>query len=835
MKFHRLAVNALALLSLSASMSSNAYWGALAEDAAAADSSTTLDGIVAPDNAETFKFEAEVHRMLDIVVNSLYQNKDVFIRELISNASDALDKFKYLTLTEPEKYKTGDDVALEVKLEFDPEARTFVIRDTGVGMTHDEMVSNLGTVARSGTTKFMEALAEKGGDTDDMISQIGQFGVGFYSAFLVAEKVVVASKHPTSDKQYVWESENGASSFQIYEDPRGNTLDRGTEIILHLKEDALEYTEESRVEELAKHYSEFVMHPLYLKKDYEMEVEDEDAEDEDESSEDDDLEVGEDEDIEDEEKEKKMKTITSTKWEVLNENTALWRREKDDISDEEYQSFYTVLSGDDFNKAETWNHFNAEGNINFKSLIYLPDKLPDTYRSANIDGDVGGIRLYVRRVLISDNFDLMPRYLGFVWGVVDSDDLPLNVNRETLQESKIITVIRKKLVRKTLEMIRSLIKEDEKAAAEEDEDDDESEAEVDAEGNVKVSEKKKKEKKTPRYTGWYEKFSPSIKLGVIEDDANRSKLTKLLRFKSSKSGEDYVSFEQYIENKKDWQDEIYVLAGSDIETMEKSPFLDPFREKDVEVLYLTDPIDEYMFQHVKDFDNHKIIHVSSEGVKFKDEDEDLVKRREKAYKTQFKPLVKWLKKLYGNSISRVVISKRLGKSPAIVSSGEYGYTANMERIMKAQAMQHGQDPRQMGAMKIFEINPRHPLVHKLLDGCPPEKKDDDEEFTLSPEVIDAAWILHDMAMLNGGFQIHDTEAHSERMVAYVQKTLDVESLDLEPEIDPPIEEEDEDDDDSGPGPKVTKLGYGNMGDDGNINLMDEPEGMNLDDLDINIE
>lgn len=839
MKIHKLAVHALALMSL-ASMNNGFYGYAAAESGidVDADEGSDFEPLTAPEDAESFKFEAEVHRMLDIVVNSLYQNKDVFIRELISNASDALDKFKYLMLTEPEKYKVGDgeeETPLEVKMEFDDIEKTFTIRDTGIGMTHEDMVSNLGTVARSGTTKFLEALADKG-TKDDMVSQIGQFGVGFYSSFLVAERVTVASKHPLSDKQYVWESENGSPDFKVYEDPRGNTLKRGTEITLYLKEDALEYTEEHHVTELAKHYSEFVMHPLYIKTTSEMEVEDEDADDEgdEEDKTDDDLDVGDDEDIiDDEDKPKKMKTVTTTSWEVINDNTALWRREKDNITDEEYKSFYAVLSGDESSSPETWNHFNAEGNINFKALLYLPQDLPDSYRMANIDSNPGGMKLYVRRVLISDDFDLMPRYLQFIWGVVDSDDLPLNVNRETLQESKIITVIRKKLVRKTLEMIKSLTK-----PVEEDEEDDEGvdteDVEIDADGMAHIGGDKKKKKKEPknRYIEWYEKFSPSIKLGVIEDDANRSKLIKLLRFQSTKSGKKYVSFEDYIENKKDWQDEIYVLAGPDIEKLKKSPFLDPFVDKGVEVLFLTDPVDEYMLQHVKDFDNHKLVHISSESVKFKDEDEDLVKRREKVYKKKFKPLTKWLKKLYGNSISRVTISKRLGSSPAIVSSGEYGYTANMERIMKAQALQHGKNPNFMGAMKIFEINPRHPLVLKLLEGCPPE--DADEKFSVGQETIDAAWILHDMATLNGGFQLSDPAAHTKRMISYVQAQLNVDSLELEEELDPPVEEEEAPEDDDGVGgPKVEKLGFGNLGADGKINLMDDYDG-NLDDINLDI-
>lgn len=317
------------------------------------------DAFEAPEGAESFQFEAEVHRMLDIVVNSLYQNKDVFLRELISNASDALDKIRFLALTKPE-YMAAED-KLQVQIEYDREHNTLTVRDTGIGMTHDEMVSNLGTVARSGTTKFLQALkgsSEGGETTSGDISQIGQFGVGFYSAFLVSDRVQVASRHPDSKDQYVWTSANGSSEFQIYKDPRGNTLTRGTEITLYLKEDCMEYADEHKLSQLAKHYSEFVVHPIYLRTETTMEVEVEDDEDEKETGadekkgeDDDDLEVKEDEDgepTEAEEKPKKTKEVTTFDWEVLNGNPAIWTRPKEEITDEEYQNFYKVLTKNEF-------------------------------------------------------------------------------------------------------------------------------------------------------------------------------------------------------------------------------------------------------------------------------------------------------------------------------------------------------------------------------------------------------------------------------------------------------------------------------------------------------
>jgi heat shock protein beta len=771
--------------------------------------------MVPPEGAEKYAFEAEVHRMMDIVVNSLYQNKDVFLRELISNASDALDKFRYLALTEPDTYKGEEEIPLQVKIQYDADEHTLTIRDTGVGMTHDEMVENLGTVARSGTTKFIQSLKESGND-DSAMSQIGQFGVGFYSTFLVADRVTVASKNPRDDAQHVWESENASSSFVVYPDPRGNTLGRGTEITLHLKEDSLEYADPNRLRELAQHYSEFVMHPISLRTTSTMEVEIEDEEEEatpettEEAKEtkgddgDDEIEVGDDE-SETEEKPKKTKEVTTHSWDVLNTNQAIWTREKEDISDDEYQAFWQVLAHEATSNATSWSHFNAEGNINFKSILYLPDDLPPTYSYTNMEPVQGALRLYVRKVLIGDEFNLLPKYLGFIRGVVDSDDLPLNVNRETLQESKILSVIKKKLVRKAIEMIRQLAKDSE--------DEGQSEAEIDEEGNVIET-----EEKDSRYIEFYRKFSPNIKLGVVEDEPNRGKLMKLLRFQTSKSDGKMISLAAYFDNMKEWQEEIYVLGGASAEEIEKSPFLETFRDKDVEVIYLTDSIDEYMLRQVRDHEKKKFVQISSESVKFKDEDEDLIKRREKAYKNTFKPLTKWLRKLYTGSILRVQVARRsLGSVPAIVTSSDFGNSANMERILRAQAFQHGMDQSSFLALKVFELNPRHPLVKKLLDGCPPEEEGD-EPFEVAPDILDAAWMLHDMAMLNGGFPISDPEAHNQRLLKVLRAQFSLDSLDLEPEIDPPVEEDE--------APEIDFTSDG-------INMEDfDLDSLNLDDLDM---
>mmetsp|Transcript_4195 Transcript_4195/g.6540 ORF Transcript_4195/g.6540 Transcript_4195/m.6540 type:complete len:807 (-) Transcript_4195:4929-7349(-) len=780
MRFHRLAF-AAAVFAVGSLTSQNVGF-ALAADDASPTEVPSADEYVPPENAENFEFQAEVNRMMDIVVNSLYQNKDVFLRELISNASDALDKIRFLSLTKPDLLKEKED--LEIRIEYDAEVNSLTVRDSGVGMTHDDLVQNLGTVARSGTTKFLEALQEQ--DKNDVSGLIGKFGVGFYSSFLVADRVTVASKNAADDKQYIWESRNGEDKFHIYPDPRGNSLGRGTEITLHLKEDAVDYADGDRLRNLVTHYSEFVTHPIHLRitSTTEVEIEDDEEKSKDEDGEEkkDDIEVGDEEDsAEDgeEEKPKKTEMVTTYNWEEINSNPAIWTREKEEITDEEYRDFWHVVAKGVSGSCARWNHFNAEGNINFKSLLYVPEEIPDNYRFGQIDKIVGGLKLYVRKVLISDEFDLMPKYLSFIRGVVDSDDLPLNVNRETLQESKIVKVIKKKLVRKALDMIRAFSKEEMPT--------DEEEVEVDEEGNVIEVEK---EDKVHPYIDWYKNFNANLKMGIIEDEPNRGRIMKLLRFQTSKSNGSWISLEEYVSNMTPLQQEIYTIAGAGLEEVQESPFLERFNEKEIEVVYLTDPVDEYMIQQIRDFDGKKFSAISSENVKIPDEDEDLVKRRENAYKKKFKPLTKWLKKLYGPAVMRIAISKRLGKQPAILSSSEYGNSANMERIMRAQAYQTGQSNMMSRAMKVMEINPRHPIVTKLLDGCPPEEEEEGSDFVVSTETEDAAWLLLDMGALNGGFEINDVKAHNDRLTKFLQSSLSIESLALEDEIDPPEEEED---------------------------------------------
>jgi len=471
-----------------------------------------------------------------------------------------------------------------------------------------------------------------------------------------------------------------------------------------------------------------------------------------------------------------MKEVTTHSWEKANADAALWNRPKADITDDDYQEFYKLISKD-YANATSWSHFDAEGNINFKSLVYLPEELPANLKSGDYSSYQNSVKLYVRKVLISDEFELLPKYLSFVKGVVDSEDLPLNVNRETLQESKIIKIVAKKVTRKVLDLIKKFADESGK------EEDDE--VEIDEDGNVIEPEDAEDagNKKPNPYLTWYEKFAPSLKMGVMDDESNKQKLVKLLRVKTSKSNGEWKSFSEYVSDMKEYQNEIYYIPGTSLKEVEQSPFMDKFIEKGLEVVYFLDAVDEYMIERLREFDGKKFSIITSESVKFGDADEDLQKRINAAYVDKFKTLTTFLNKFYGKAVSRTMVSKRLGKVAAVVSSGQFGQSANMERIMRAQVFAHGQDENQVKGMRTLEINPRHPFIEKLMG----EITEDDAP--VPQETKDFLWSLLDTALLNGGYPINDGKAFSTRMTRMLKAQFNVDSLDLLPEIEPKEEED----------------------------------------------
>ncbi|EOY01559.1 Chaperone protein htpG family protein isoform 2 [Theobroma cacao] len=620
-------------------------------------------------SGEKFEYQAEVSRLLDLIVHSLYSHKEVFLRELVSNASDALDKLRFLSVTEPSLL--GESGELEIRIKSDPENGTITITDTGIGMTKEELIDCLGTIAQSGTSKFLKALKENK-DVGADNGLIGQFGVGFYSAFLVAEKVVVSTKSPMSEKQYVWEAVADSSSYVIREetDPE-KLLHRGTQITLYLRsDDKYEFSDPIRIQNLVKNYSQFVSFPIYTwqEKPRTVEVEEEEQPKEGEEK------------PEGEKKKKTTKTEKYWDWELANETKPIWMRSPKEVEKDEYHEFYKKTFNE-FLDPLGYTHFTTEGEVEFRSVLYIPGMGPLNNEDV-INPKTKNIRLYVKRVFISDDFDgeLFPRYLSFVKGVVDSDDLPLNVSREILQESRIVRIMRKRLVRKTFDMIQE------------------------------ISESENKED----YKKFWENFGRFLKLGCIEDSGNHKRITPLLRFYTSKSEEELTSLDEYVENMGE-------------------------NQKDIEVLYLIEPIDEVAIQNLQTYKEKKFVDISKEDLELGEEDE--VKERET--KQEYNLLCDWIKQQLGDKVAKVQISKRLSSSPCVLVSGKFGWSANMERLMKAQALGDTASLEFMRGRRILEINPDHPIVKDLNAACKNAPDSNDAKRAVD--------LLYDTALISSGF------------------------------------------------------------------------------------
>jgi len=761
-----------------------------------------VDGFSATDRekmtetSEKHEFQAEVNRLMDIIINSLYTDKQVFIRELISNAADALEKARFHSVQD-ESF-LGDTKDLEVKVEHDADAKTISIIDTGIGMTKADLINNLGTVAKSGTTNFLEAMAE-GSDAN----LIGQFGVGFYSAFLVADKVSVTSKCNDDPVQHVWESSADAS-FTVVDDPRGNTLGRGSRVTLHLKEDAHDYLSEDKLKESAKKYSQFIQFPIYVKVKKEVDADsdeddDDDKDDDDEEKKDDVETKDDDEKEEDEEEEKKApKKKTVYEWEQVNTQKAIWLRAKEDVTEEEYNEFYKSITKDYLDPLP-YTHFNAEGEIEFKSILFLPKKAPfdmmDNYWTKKSE-----VKLYVRRVLVAEKFEeLLPRYLGFVRGVVDSDDLPLNVSREQLQQNKIMKVISKKLVRKVLELMKKLAKEEDSGDDEDEEKDDEEEKEDSAE-EKKDEEKKDKSDEESTWSKFYKEFNKNLKMGCYEDDSNRSKLSKLLRFVTTKSDGKDISLDKYLDRMQESQESIYYMSGDNMEVMKKAPSLQVFKKKDLEVLMLSDHLDEPCIQKLADYEGKKFVSIQKADVKLDETEEE--KKKFSKLKDMYKPLTDWWKdkltdytekgamKEAGVKIEKVELSKRLTDSPVVVVTSQFGYSAQQEKIMKAQAFQNKDQIGMMSGRKTLEVNANHPVIVDLLSKVKADKED--------AAALDTAQVLFQTALIESGYEIADPSSLVSRVYRLMSKELGVDPDAPIKEVEVPEEEEEaeEDKDDS---------------------------------------
>lgn len=612
-------------------------------------------------------------------------------------------------------------------------------------MTKDDLIKYLGTIAKSQTSEFLNKFqeAQSSDDSNSMSDLIGQFGVGFYSAFLVADKVVVTSKH-NDDDQYIWESD--ANSFITSKDPRGNTLGRGTTVSLHMKQEGAEFLEMNKLKEIIGKYSQFINFNIYMwtSKTVQEDVPVEETEGTTEAPKTDDEDATVEEAKTEEEKPKTKKVSkTVWDWELMNSAKPIWQRKSSDITEEEYKEFYKAFSKDTQDYLAT-THFSAEGEVSFKSILFVPKIAPsDIFQNYNKPSE-HSLKLYVRRVFISDNVDdLVPKYLSFIRGIVDSDDLPLNVSRETLQQSKLLKVIKKKIVRKILDMLKKLSEED--------------------------------------FATFWKEYGTNIKLGVIEDNTNKNRLSHLLRFHSSNDDAKMTSLDDYVKRMKTGQENVYFIAGTNKAELAKSPFVERLLKKGYEVIYCVDPIDEYTMQSIPEFEGKRLQNVAKDGLKI--DKSKAAEERQKELETTYTPLVNWIKEGSLKAfIENVKVSTRLVQTPMALVANQYGYSGNMERITRAQAYQKSGGDSSIhhfaAQKKILEINPGHPLIKELLKLV--------EEDAASSRADDLVNLMFEAATIRSGYELKDTAGFADRIESMMRSALNIspdEKVDEEPDFD----------------------------------------------------
>ncbi|KAI9617571.1 hypothetical protein H4Q26_012869 [Puccinia striiformis f. sp. tritici PST-130] len=724
-------------------------------------------------NQEKFEFQSDIARLMKVVVSHLYHDRDVFLRELLSNSGDALEKLRFASLTDPKVMDSAP--ALNITIVADVPSKRLIIRDSGVGMTKEELQKNLGTIARSGTSEFLSKLEKSPSDKSSGTGSnlIGQFGLGFYSSFLVADRVLVSSKSNDDDKQWVFESNADAAEFKISEDPRGNNLGRGTEITLYMKDDALDFLQVDKLKELIATHSEFsTTAPIYVWAEKEIEVpveeepkkeaesdaeskeEDGDKKDDSEAAEtkkdkedadsedDDDVKVDDadskDEDAEDEESKKpKTKTIKKHEWEQVNTKGPIWVRTKS-ITDDEYIAFYKGLTGQQ-EAPTSWVHFKGDaGRTSFHGLIFVPENLPGDFYSKTY-AQLDSVRLFVRKVLITKepSPDFVPKWLNWIKSPSD----------------KSLKQIQNIVLKKFIDHLSSLSK-----------------------------------KEPEKYEKLWKKIGTTLKVGVVEDLKHRDKLAKLLKFQSSQSGANAVSLDEYVARRKKNQKQIYFIAGAgtEVKDLSRSPFVEKLVARGYEVLYLTEPMDEMITSSLANFEGMKFQDVAKKGLEMGDEDEEGDEKEAlKSYKTQFEPLSKWVKEELAEFVSDVVISNRLTTSPCAVVADSYAWTGNMERLMAAQSQQKGAEGSNFmmdyikKAKKTFEINPKHPLIQGLLTKVEEAGEDDEAAKDELKQVIRVLW---DTSLVRSGFTVPDTNKYFDQIELLLRKSIGVdesEKIDVE--------------------------------------------------------
>lgn len=621
--------------------------------------------------AETLGFQAEVKQLLHLMIHSLYSNKEIFLRELVSNASDACDKLRFESIDTPALLE--GDSELRIRIDFDKDARTITLSDNGIGLSRDEAVANLGTIARSGTKEFFSRLT---GDKQKDAQLIGQFGVGFYSSFIVADKVTVVSRRAglPADQAVRWESD-GQGEFSVAQVEKA---DRGTEVTLHLRADEDDFLDGWRLRSVLRRYSDHISLPIQMRK------EDYDAE--------------------------KSEQVKTDEWESVNQANALWTRSKSDVTDEQYREFYKHVSHD-FQDPAAWTHNRVEGRSEYTQLLYIPKQAPfDMW-----DRDARrGVKLYVKRVFIMDDAEqLLPSYLRFVRGVIDSADLPLNVSREILQESRDVRAIREGSAKRILSLLEDLA-----------------------------------ENRQDDYAAFWAEFGQVLKEGTGEDPANQERIAKLLRFASTSTegGAQTVSLADYVSRMKEGQDKIYYVTADSVAAASASPHLEIFRKKGLEVLLLTDRVDEWMLSHLREFDGKQLSSVAKGGLDLESLADEEEKKRQTEVAEQFKPLVERLQAALADKVKEVRVTLRLVDSPACVVVGEHELSPHLLRMLK----NAGQEAPEV--KPVLEINPDHALVARIRDA-------QDAEFG------DWANLLLDQALLADGAQLADPSAFVKRVNA----------------------------------------------------------------------
>ena len=624
---------------------------------------------------EKKEFKTEVQQLLDLVIHSLYSNKDIFLRELVSNGSDAIDRLRFKALSDKELMK--DDPEFRIKLFVDNKAKTLRIEDNGIGMTREELETDIGTIARSGTRQFMEEL--KKGKASDNLELIGQFGVGFYSAFMVADKVTLKTRPAGSDESWTWESSGGGT----YEISEGGRDKRGTEITLHLNESSRDYIVEFKLRQIIKKYSDFVEYPIV------MDITRDETPVDDEGK--------------PEEGAEKQTTITE---ETLNSMKAIWMRPKSEVKKEEYNEFYKHVSRDYTDPLKTI-HYSAEGKIEFKALLYLPSRAPfDMFQQ---EGTRHGIHLYVKRIFIMDNCEaLLPRYLRFAKGVVESNDLPLNVSREILQEDVVIKQIEKSVTTKILSELKSMMK-----------------------------------KSGEDYLSFYREFGKVLKEGIEVDPTNKDKIKDLLLFESSRTEPGkYVSLKEYTERMVLDQREIYYITGTSRGGVENSPHLEVFKQKEIEVLFMVEPVDEFILAGFGEYDGKKLKSIAQGDIDLGSEEEKkLADEQKKEASGKYKKLIKKVQDSLKDDVKEVRLSDQLTDSASCLVTDEGDMNPQMERIFAAMNQPVPETKR------ILELNPRHPVIEAMNDLFTADKKD--------PKIADYSELLYDQALLTEGIAIKD--------------------------------------------------------------------------------